>query len=242
MPKARQFIFPIEIFDLSNPYHKWVFSLAHAANDAQLFSHLFMMHNQLYEGPIQLLEAEKRTLFYHAIAHTYELLELLFYPHQEIGPCVKKHLEAVCQSEKWVNITEIKKNVRKSWDGGYREEFKKIRNLLVAYYARSEAKNEYWGILQATIAETEGNQQKGISIITGEEINDNRYRHIFVDMLQDYYIGNIFGTPFWGKDGKAQSIAEFLDRVTGLLNYLLVPLILRLMSPEQQSQIEEMVI
>lgn len=242
MPKSRQFTFPIEIFDFSNPYHQWVFSLTHATNDAQLFSHLFMMHDQLHKDPIQLLGAEKRTLFYHAIAHTYEALELLFYPHQEIGPDVKKHLEAVCQSEKGVNITEIKKNVRKSWDGGYREEFKKIRNLLVAHYARPEAKNEYWEILQATIAKTEGNQQKGISIITGEEINDKRYRHVFVDMLQDYYISNIFGTPFWGKDGKAQSIAEFIDRVTGLLNYLLVPLILRLMSPEQQSQMEETVI
>jgi hypothetical protein len=174
------------------------------------------------------------------MAHTYEALELLFHPLDEIGSRVKSQLDAVCQStqaKEGRDVAGLKRDIRKKWEDEYQEQFKKIRNFMVAHYAdprgASRVRDEvesYWttycGML--TKQDAEALSDGSISVENSEGV-DGRYRHTFVDTIQERFVDSIFPPRFWATDGQVQEIANFLDKVTDLASELVVPLITRLM-------------
>lgn len=257
--------FPLVRFDLNDPYHRWLVSLSHAINDAQLFSHLWsrlttrLRHTPEVE-PADIENYESRSLFYHAMAHTFEALTLFFSQDPAIGMKKRTNLSAVYESERnksGKDLNATVRTIRRQWEDVYKDHFKSVRNLMVAHYAdpvgsgrSKDDVSRYWQSMSGFLAHCRANAidvAEGSIVIEdryqGTELVRGRYRNNFVDVLQDAYLDKDFAHAFWGSDpaehAAAYAVAAFMDETISFFNQILVPLLVRLIREQGDLVLQE---
>ena len=184
--------------------------------------------------PGDLIQAERKSLFYHSMAHTDQALTLFFGPPT---PQSRRDIDAICQHMLAIegrDVGALRRAIRRRWDSDYREKFEAVRNFVVAHYPVPEATKKrpvdsYWQTLTALLASGDVRSlTDGSIVVPGFESTDGRYRHTLVDTLQDAFLDALFPPVFWADGGACSEVAKFLDDATTLVNALVVPLIQRL--------------
>lgn len=100
MPDASWYRFPLSALQVDDPYQRWLISLCHAANDAQLFIQLWSTRPEANGEPDEIRIGDRRSIFLHGMAHTFECLNLLFSPDPTFAETETAALDVVFEKKR----------------------------------------------------------------------------------------------------------------------------------------------
>lgn len=248
VPAVSRYSFPLKMFDFDILYHRWLLSFSQAVNDAQFLSHLWAIYEANESEPQEIHSAEKRWILYHAMAHTYSALSLLFDAQESVRRSIKLEIDGVLDGVEDVqerrSLRRDIKRSQKSWKDKYKRLFSLIRNQMVAHYVTPEGNKfsreevePYWNEVKKAVDSAPDNTFWDGTIIIDNANRRGRFHHMFVDVIQESYLDSLVDATF---ADEITNVAEFLDTTNRVFAGLCVPLLTRVLEERRRpSELNE---